>query len=161
MPRLRSLFPSYASYGASRVEEILPRAELAKAKVLGAHDFASAVAINNGDGTFSLRRLPPEAQFAPINAVVAADFDGDGRTDLLVAGNSLGVSPTLGRHDASYGLLLRGNGDGSFVAADMQQTNLRIDGQVRHMARVRGAGGTRLIAVARNNDKLEILQIKR
>ena len=31
------------------------------------------------------------------------DFDGDGHTDLLVAGNFFGVPPLLGRYDASYG----------------------------------------------------------
>ena len=161
MPQLRSEFPSYASYGASTIGTILPKGELAKAKVLEARDFASAVALNNGNGTFTLRPLPAEAQIAPIRSTIAADFDGDGRIDLLVAGNEFGVTPTLGRYDASYGLLLHGNGDGSFVATDMQQTQLVIAGQTRHLAQLRGAGGRRLIAVARNNDKLEILQVKR
>jgi hypothetical protein len=34
-----------------------------------------------------------------------------------------------------------------------------IDGQVRDMKALRGPKGTRLIAVARNNDKLEILRV--
>lgn len=161
MPQLERRYPTYASFGASRIEDILPREELAKAQVLEARDFASAVAINNGNGTFTLRALPAQAQFAPIYASVAADFDGDGHTDLLVAGNLFGVTPLLGRYDASYGLLLKGTGDGRFVAADRRETQLTIDGQVRHMTLLRGANGKRLIAVARNNDKLEILQARR
>ena len=69
--------------------------------------------------------------------------------------------PMLGRYDASYGLLLRGSGDGRFAAADMEATRLVIEGQVRHMARLRAAGGKTLIAVARNDDTLEILQVQR
>ena len=161
MPQLRSKYPTYASFGASRVDEILPANELAKAKVLEARQFASAVAMNDGHGAFTLRLLPIEAQFAPINASVAADFDGDGHTDLLVAGNFYGVAPVLGRYDASYGLLLRASGDGGFVAADMEASHLVIEGQVRHMAPLRGAGGTTLIAVARNDNTLEILQVQR
>ena len=160
MPQLSSRFPSYAAFGASRVEDILPASELSKATVLEARVFASSVALNNGNGTFSLRPLPSEAQFAPIRASVAADFDGDGHTDLLVAGNFFGVTPLLGRYDASYGLLLRGDGKGSFMPANMTQTKLVLDGQVRHMAVLRGRGGATLIAVARNNDKLEILQVR-
>lgn len=161
MPQLRSKYPSYASFSASRVDEILPAHELAKAKVLEARQFASAVAMNDGHGAFVLRPLPAEAQFAPINASVAGDFDGDGHTDLLVAGNFFGVTPLFGRYDASYGVLLRGSGDGRFVAADMEATHLVIEGQVRHMAQLRGAGGAALIAVARNDDTLEILKVQR
>jgi hypothetical protein len=43
----------------------------------------------------------------------------------------------------------------------MAATNLIIDGQVRHMALLRGANGAKLIAVARNNEKLEILQVNK
>jgi hypothetical protein len=42
----------------------------------------------------------------------------------------------------------------------MQSSGLVVDGEVRHMALVRGANGKRFIAVARNNDKLEILQVR-
>jgi hypothetical protein len=160
MPTLRDKYPSYASFGASRIEDILPPSELSKAKVLQAHLFANSIALNNGNGTFSVRPLPVEAQFAPVYASVAKDFDGDGHTDLLLAGNLFGVTPILGRYDASYGVLLRGQGDGSFVAADMTKTNLLIEGQVRHMAMLRGPGGATLIAVARNNDMVEILQVR-
>src|SRR4029077_16798951 len=116
VPSLRSRFPTYASFGASRVEDIFTGAELARATVLAARVFASSVALNNGNGTFTLAPLPAEAQLAPIRAVMAADFDGDGRTDLLVAGNDYGFPPVYGRADASYGLLLRGTGGGRFAA---------------------------------------------
>jgi hypothetical protein len=79
---------------------------LAKAKVLDAKTLASSIALSNGDGTFALRPLPAEAQFAPVNAVLSGDFDGDGRTDLLLAGNFHGVTPVEGQYDASLGVLL-------------------------------------------------------
>jgi hypothetical protein len=44
-------------------------------EVLEANDFASSVAMNNGNGTFTLAPLPVEAQFAPIYSVLADDFD--------------------------------------------------------------------------------------
>jgi len=158
MPSLKSKYPSYASFGASRVEDIFPASELKQAKVLEADDFASSVAMNNGNGTFTLAPLPVEAQFAPIYAVVADDFDGDGRTDLVAAGNFYGVTPLFGRYDASYGLFLRGDGKGHFKSVDMDASNLLIEGQVRDMKLLRRADGRRLIVVARNDDKLAILQ---
>jgi hypothetical protein len=158
MPQLRSKYVSYARFGASRIEDILPRAELKAAKVLEARVFASAVALNDGTGGFDLRPLPTEAQLAPVYASLADDFDGDGRVDLLVVGNFYGVTPVRGRYDASYGLLLRGAGGGRFEPVDMEDSNLVIEGQVRDMKPLRHADGGRLIAVARNDDKLQVLR---
>jgi hypothetical protein len=160
MPQLASKFPSYASFGASRVEDILPPEELRKARIFEAHDFASGIALNNGNGTFTLRAMPAEAQFAPVYSSVAEDFDGDGRTDLLLGGNFFGAPPLFGRYDASYGTLLHGVGNGNFVAIDMNTTGLHIGGEVRHMAVLRGPNGVRRIAVARNNDTLEVLEVR-
>jgi hypothetical protein len=126
--------------------------------VFQANTFASAVALNRGDGTFELRPLPTLAQFAPIYASLAGDFDGDGKTDLIVAGNFAGVTPLQGRYDASYGLVLRGDATGTFAPVDMEQSGLAIEGQVRRMAWWKRVNGERLIVVARNNDKLQIIR---
>jgi hypothetical protein len=158
IPRLRTRYATYADFGAARVEDIFAGGELAQATLREARVFASSVALNNGNGTFTLRPLPAVAQLAPIRAALVDDFDGDGRPDLLVGGNLYGVPPVLGRYDASYGLLLLGRGDGRFEAVDMERSGLLIEGQVRHMGRLRSAGGSRLIVVARNNDKLQVLR---
>ena len=158
IPQLRSKFTSYAAFGASRIEDIFSASELAQAKVLEASVFASSIAINKGNGTFDLQALPAEAQFAPVYASVAEDFDGDGQTDLLIAGNFHGVTPVRGRYDASYGLMLRGNGSGRFTSVDMEESNLQIEGEVRDMKALRRANGDRLIVVARNGGKLQIIR---
>jgi len=158
IPSLRGKYPSYKDFGASRIEDIFPSADLRVAQVREADTFASAVALNNGNGTFTLQPLPPEAQFAPIYASVSGDFDGDGKTDLLVGGNLYGVVPVLGRYDASYGLMLRGDGSGAFTSVDIEKSGIAIDGQVRDMKVLRAAKGERLILVARNNDKVVVLR---
>jgi enediyne biosynthesis protein E4 len=158
MPQLRSRYDSYAKFGASRIEDILPPDELKQATVMEAQDFATSIALNKGDGTFDLEPLPIEAQFAPAYAAMAEDFDGDGRVDLLLAGNFDGVTPLLGRYDASYGLLLRGNGSGRFTSVDLEESGLEIEGQVRDMKWLRHARGGRVIVVARNNDRLQVLR---
>jgi len=156
IPPLRSKFPTYASFGASRVEDMFTAAELSQATVREARVFASSVALAQADGTYKLQPLPAEAQFSPVFASLARDFDGDGHPDLLLAGNLYGVQPVLGRYDASSGTLLRGLGDGRFTSAD--RSDLGIEGEVRDMKLVRLAGGGFVIAVARNNATLLILR---
>jgi hypothetical protein len=63
-----------------------------------------------------------------------------------------------GQYDASYGLLLRGSGNGRFVPVEMEESNLLIEGQVRNMGLLRRAGGDRLIVVARNDDRLAFIR---
>ena len=47
---------------------------------------------------------------------------------------------------------------GHFESVDLAAANLFIEGQVRHMKELRGPNGQRLIVIARNDDKLEILR---
>ena len=157
VPALRSRYPSYESFGARTLEQIFPAAEVASAKILKAYGFASVVARNDGKGRFTLEPLPVEAQIAPIHATVADDFDGDGRVDLLVAGNFHAVPPIQGRYDASYGLFLRGTGGGRFAAVAMPRSGVELEGQVRRMRIVRTTGG-RVVVVARNDDRVVMLR---
>jgi enediyne biosynthesis protein E4 len=158
MPQLRSRYTSYADFGASRIEDIFPAADLRQAHRLEAYRFDSVVALDRGDGSYEIRPLPVQAQFAPIRAALAGDFDGDGHTDLLVAGNFFGVTPVRGRYDASYGLLLRGDGAGGFEAMDLETSGAILEGQVRELAPLLRADGGRVVVAARNNDTLRVLR---
>ena len=160
VPQLRARYPTYQSFGASRVEDIVPADVLKKVPVREAEMFASALALNRGDGSFEIRPLPVEAQFAPIYGSLAGDFDADNTTDILIAGNFSGVTPMRGRYDASYGLLLKGDGTGGFSPVEMEQSGLVIEGQARRLAFLTRANGERVIVVARNNDRLQVLRTR-
>lgn len=158
---LRARYPSYGSFGASRVEDIFSAAQLRQAAVLETRTFASSVAMAADDGTYRLQPLPDEAQLAPVYSSVARDFDGDGHLDVLLAGNLYGVTPLLGQYDASRGVLLRGDGTGEFFPVDPETSHLPIEGEVREMKVLRSAAGGELVVVARNNDRLLLLRQRR
>lgn len=160
LPQLRAKYPSYASFGAARIEDILSTQQRRRAPVLEAREFANSVALGQPNGTFILQALPAEAQFAPVYAALASDFDRDGHVDLLLGGNFYGVTPTQGRYDASYGQLLSGDGKGGFAPVDLEQSGVMIEGQVRHMALARGPSGERFVVIARNGDQLQVLRIR-
>ncbi len=54
------------------------------------------------------KSLPLEAQFSPVYAAEAGDFNDDGNLDILLGGNLYNVKPEVGRYDASYGSFLSG-----------------------------------------------------
>jgi len=152
LPYLKARFPRYADYAGKTVTDIFSPAELAGATLKQAHTFATALARNNGDGSFTLVPLPREAQIAPVYGILASDVDGDGKTDLLLAGNFDGVQPEIGRMSASYGLLLRGEGTGRFTPLGTTRSGFVVPGQARDIQRVRTRRGD-LFVVTRNNDR--------
>jgi hypothetical protein len=161
IPSLRSRYTSYKSFGASRIDQIFTADELAGATVLEARTFASAVALADGTGRYTMSPLPAEAQLAPIYAVGAEDYTGDGRIDLMLAGNFSGVTPVRGRYDASYGLILRGDGTGVFTPVDMEETGLVLRGEVRDLEAIRSANGDRLTIAARNDSTVQVVRLIR
>ena len=88
---------------------------------------------NLGNGKFKMHELPLQAQFAPVNAIVANDIDGDGNVDLIIAGNEYQTEASTGRYDASYGLVLRGNGKGNFTPVDIMKSGFIVDGDVKDL----------------------------
>ena len=160
-PASRKRFhPTHASFVRQSIDDLLPRATRDAATRLEAYELATSVAINQGRGIFTLQPLPAEAQVAVVHAAIAGDFTGDGRIDLLLAGNDWGFPPAIGRSDASYGVMLRGLGDGRFSPETPRAGGLVLDGQVRHIIPVRRATGGSLLVVARNNAPLQVLRIR-
>jgi enediyne biosynthesis protein E4 len=152
LPYLRPRYPRYTDYAGQTVTDIFSPAELAGATLKQARTFATALARNNGDGSFTLVPLPLEAQLAPVYAILAQDVDGDGRLDLLLAGNFDGVQPEIGRMSAGYGLVLRNDGMGGFTPVRAVQSGFFVPGQARDVQRVRARRGD-LYVVTRNNDR--------
>ncbi|MGI9180856.1 MAG: FG-GAP-like repeat-containing protein [Longimicrobiaceae bacterium] len=159
-PPLRKRYASYAAFGASRLDDIFPGNVLKNALVREARTLSSAVARNNGDGTFRIENLPSEAQFGPVYSILVDDFSGDGATDLLLAGNFYGVTPVRGRYDANPGTLLRGDGRGGFTALDWTELGVTLDGQVRALRPLRTARGVAIL-VARNDDTPLLIRPRR
>ena len=152
LPYLKPRFPDYKSYANASVTDIFSQRELSDAVVKNSYTFSTSIALNNGDGSFRLVPLPSEAQLAPVEGILAADFDHDGKLDLLLAGNFDGVKPEIGRMSASYGLYLRGDGKGGFTSVATTKSGFFVPGQARDIQKVRSKQGD-IYVVTRNNDR--------
>ncbi|HEX9248534.1 MAG TPA: VCBS repeat-containing protein, partial [Gemmatimonadaceae bacterium] len=152
LPLLKDRYVNYRDYARQTFADVFPRKDLEDAVVKNAYTFATSLVRNNGDGTFTLVPLPLEAQIAPIYGIVAADIEGNGKQDLLMAGNFDGVKPEIGRMSAGYGVYLRGDGKGHFTPVRALESGFFVPGQTRDIQRVRTRAGS-IYIVSRNNDR--------
>ncbi len=157
LPNLRERYPDYVSYAGQTVTDIFTPRELEDAVVKQAYTFATSLARNNGDGSFTLVPLPREAQVAPVYGLLPTDVDGDGNLDLVLAGNFDGVEPRIGRMSAGYGLVLLGDGKGAFRPVRTVESGFFVPGQARDIQRVATRRGEVYI-VARNDDRLLVFR---
>ena len=135
-PWLAKKFPTYQAFAKASLADIFGEDKLAAARKLVATELASGVFLQQKDGTFKFAPLPRTAQIAPINAIVAADLDGDGKPDLVCVGNNSGPEPSTGRFDGGLGLFLKGDGKGGFTALSPAQSGLVVTGEARAAALV-------------------------
>jgi hypothetical protein len=132
VPSVKTRFRSFTEYSKASVGELLGDQSPAGVRV-GATTFDHLVLLNTG-GRFDARVLPPEAQLAPAFAPVVADFDGDGREDLFLAQNFSPTEIETPRLNAGTGLVLMGDGQGSFRPATIAESGIRVLGDQRGAA---------------------------
>ncbi|MCB0794216.1 MAG: VCBS repeat-containing protein [Flavobacteriales bacterium] len=156
-PDILEKFPSYKAFAHASVEQIYSPEKIASSIHLKAHRMRSAIAWNNGDGTFTLSDLPNIVQTAPMKGIVVFDVNGDDNLDLICAGNHWGAEVETVRYDAGTGRVLLGDGKGGFAPMSIQESGFFVWSNVRDLAVVRnGVGNKPRILVASNNYPLQL-----
>ncbi len=156
LPFLEKKYPTFASFASQTITDIFSTEELKNALVLQAFLFASCYLENKENKQFTLSQLPPAAQFFPVYAVQTGDYNQDGFTDMILAGNFFGTRLRFGEYDAGKGLLLTGNGKCGFSVLDDLESGIHLNGEVRDIENVRLASGNNILVFALNNDSTRI-----
>jgi hypothetical protein len=154
IPSIRKRFPKYNDYASHPFEELFTKEERTAAYVREATQMASCYIENKGKTGFLMHQLPIEAQMAPIYGIQSDDFNGDGKQDLLLAGNFYGAETIGGQQDAGKGLMLAGDGAGHFRT--IPNSGLRMDKDARSLARLQRKDGSVWWLVGNNGGQLGI-----
>ena len=130
LPILKKQNLKFEQYANKTFQELFNEEQLKTSQQKIFNFSSSIIAINNGQGNFILKILPPEIQFSCVNAVTIKDFNNDQYPDLLLGGNQIHFIPQFGRLDASFGNLVLNNKKDSFDVISDINSGLQIIGQV-------------------------------
>lgn len=152
---LKKKFTSYRSFAGQPLEAIFNAKTLKNLNKLVVHKLASGY-LKNEDGNFVFVSFQEQLQLAPITNMLVHDFSGNGLSDLLIAGNYLGVTPYHGRFDGFTGAVILDDGtvkSGVEVGIDLAQK------QINQLAILKIRKKEYLIAMV-HNGAVELYEIK-
>jgi hypothetical protein len=154
-PKFRNKFSRYRQYSKATVEQLLPPEDMDGAMILEATHMETSYLENLGQNKFQLHALPAPAQVAPVNGMITKDVNEDGNPDLLMVGNDYGNEVFAGRYDAFNGLVLLGDGKGSFTPQATAETGFYVPGDAKALVTLQGVDRDLIIA-SQNKDSLKI-----
>ena len=154
LPSVKKKFLLYEDYAKTSMQQLLKAYDDTGWTALKCETMQSAWIENRGGGKFKMHALPTQAQIAPVNAIVVMDVNKDGNADLLLAGNEYQTEMMTGRYDASYGLVLEGNGKGAFTPVNFVKSGLIVEGDVKSLKSIELVNHSQMIIAGVNNDSL-------
>jgi hypothetical protein len=159
-PALKKQNLKNSDYAKKPVQELFSKDLIEKSQIKKFNYCSSVVAINNGNGSFTIQKLPAMVQLSSVNSVLVTDINHDKKPDLIIGGNKFGFPPQFGRVDASYGSVLLNNGKGNFEWIESNTSGVNITGEIKDIKEIKGKGKSYIIVV--RNDQFPMLyQIKK
>ncbi|MBC7775828.1 MAG: hypothetical protein H7246_10380, partial [Phycisphaerae bacterium] len=169
IPSVKKKFPRHTPYSNATVTDIFSEKDLLSgicldAQTLETQWFENVISPSKGMGRgelhFIVHKLPLETQMAPVYRILAADFTGDGKTDLLTIGNDYGADIETYRQDASNGCLLAGDGKGGFKFVPNWSAGFWAPEEARDMSAIRLQTGKNVLILNSNNSPIRTFLLK-
>ena len=148
-----------SDYAKRTIYELFPKEVLDNSIVKQVETSASVIAINQGNGKFTIQNLPPRVQLSCVCDITCADVNNDGNLDLLMAGNNFEYKPQFSRLDASYGNLLLGDGKLGFDWQEYDVSGFKVKDEVKYLQQFKDKNGNIFVIAAINNSKPKIFAL--
>ncbi|MBJ6367794.1 VCBS repeat-containing protein [Snuella sedimenti] len=157
MPFIKAKFPTYNDFGSAKLIDVYGKEKLEKALHLKTYMFASVLLENKGHSQFKVAPLSNQAQISSVNDIIITDFDNDKKKDILIAGNMYQSEVETPRNDASYGQLLKNDGENGFTPIPALESGILLDGQINSIYSIQSRSKEKII-LARNNGSLLLIE---
>ncbi len=159
IPKLKKLSLKHHNFAGKSIQDLFEPDILSKCLVKQFNYPSSCIAINNGNGHFTVEKMPPALQLSSLNAIHAIDINQDGFTDLVTGGNSQGYPPQFGRLDADFGNVLINDGKGKFNTIKSIQSGLKVSGEIHDIIQFQHLRNTFLLFI-RNDEYPALYRFK-
>jgi enediyne biosynthesis protein E4 len=150
LPSIKKSNLKNGEYAKKTIQELFPGKMLDKSVRKQFNYSSSCIAINNGNGNFTIKKLPGMIQLSCINVFYTTDINNDGYTDVVAGGNQFGFLPQFERLDASFGDVLINDRKGGFVWQQASRTGLNLRGEVRDIAGIKTRKNNYLLFLQNN-----------
>ena len=132
MPFIQQKFETYSEFANAKLVDIYGD-KLNSAYEAEATEFQSILLLNKGNGSFSKRYLPREAQLFPILEIGFVDVNKDGFKDAIVGGNIYNTEVETPRLDAHSGLILLSNGKDGYNPVKWKDSGILFNGNIKDL----------------------------
>jgi len=148
-----------SDYAKRSIDELFPE-EIIKNSIIKKVSLSeSIIAVNEGDGKFTIKKLPSRTQFSSVCGITCADVNNDGNLDIILGGNNFEFKPQYSRLDANYGSVLLNDGNLGFNWQDYKASGFFIRNEVKHIKQFKDKSGKVHIITAINDDKSKVFSI--
>ena len=149
----------HSDYATKSIQDLFSKEIMGKSAVKEFNYCRSVVALNNGNGSFTLQPLPLAAQLSSVNAVCSMDVNNDGKADLILGGNMFGFPPQFGRLDGSYGTVLLNDGKGHYSSMDSKASGLSLNGEIKDIKEIK-VKDNRYVLIVQNDRQPAMFKIQ-
>ncbi len=140
-----------SDYARRSIDELFPASTMQRVIVKRVDMSESIIAINNGNGDFTIKPLPYQVQLSCVCGIACGDINNDGNIDILMGGNNFEFKPQYSQLDANYGSLLLGNGKGDFEWQNYDKSGFFVREEMKHIAPFTDKSGKTYYIVAIND----------
>ncbi len=119
----------------------------------------SVIAVNQGNGTYTIKKLPSNVQLSCVCGITCSDVNNDGNLDLIMGGNNFEFKPQFSRLDASYGNVLLGDGKLGFEWQEYKTAGFFVRDEIKHLKSFRDKEGNTYMIAAINENKPKIFAL--
>jgi len=155
IPRLKKKYTRYTPYASATIQDIFTKDELSKSTFLYAYTFETTI-FKNENKVMKAISIPYKTQLSPVYDFIVDDFNGDGKKDILMAGNYSYSDTETGEMDAGNGSLLLQQADGSFAYSENRDNGFWAQREVRELKSIHLANGQEAILTGNNRGPVEV-----
>jgi len=160
VPDLKKKIVKYDAFASMELKDVYGEENLKNSLHYSADTFASVYIENLGNGQFKMTDLPNMAQLSNLNDMLVKDFNGDGAFDVLAVGNLYVSEIETPRNDAGTGILLLGDGKGSFTVKRGAEIGFFADKDAKKLVSVNN-GQKEYFLVGNNDDALQFFEVQK